>query len=68
MFEEAIKDEKWRIVMDEEIASIVKNDTLKLVPIPNRKKPISVKWIYKEKKNAKEKVERYKARLVEKRL
>jgi hypothetical protein len=26
--------------MDEEIASIVKNDTLKLVPIPNRKKPI----------------------------
>jgi hypothetical protein len=54
--------------MDEEIASIVKNDTLKLVPIPNRKKPISVKWIYKEKKNAKEKVERYKARLVEKRL
>jgi hypothetical protein len=42
--------------MDEEIASIVKNDTLKLVPIPNRKKPIGVKWIYKEKKNAKEKV------------
>jgi hypothetical protein len=66
VFEEAIKDEKWRIVMDEEIASIVKNDTLKLVPIPNRKKPIGVKWIYKEKKNAKEKVERYKARLVEK--
>jgi len=27
VFEEAIKDEKLRIVMDEEIASIMKNDT-----------------------------------------
>jgi len=53
MFEEAINDEKWRIVMDEKIASIKKNDTWKLVPRPNEKKPIGVKWIYKEKKNAK---------------
>ena len=52
--------------MDEEIASIKKNDIQKLVPRPNGKKPIGVKWIYKEKKNAKEEVERYKARLVEK--
>jgi hypothetical protein len=27
VFEEAIKDEKWRNVMDEEIVSIAKNDT-----------------------------------------
>jgi len=27
MFEEAINNERWRIVMDEEIASIEKNDT-----------------------------------------
>jgi hypothetical protein len=53
IFEEAINDEKWRIVMDEKIASIEKNDTWKLVPRPNEKKPIGVKWIYKEKKNAK---------------
>ena len=31
---------------------------------PNRKRSICVKWIYKEKKNTKEKVERYKAKLV----
>jgi DNA polymerase zeta len=37
-----------------------------LVSRPDKKKSIGVKWIYKEKKNAKEKVERYKARLVEK--
>ena len=39
--------------MDEEIASIEKNDTQKLVPRSSGKKLIGVKWIYKEKKNAK---------------
>jgi len=53
VFEEAIKDVKWRIAMDEEITSIEKNDTWRLVPRPNGKKKIGVKWIYKEKKNIK---------------
>jgi hypothetical protein len=47
VFKEAINDEKWRIVMDEEIASIEKNDTYKLIPRSKGKKPIGVKWIYK---------------------
>jgi hypothetical protein len=38
VFEEAIKDTKWRITMDEEIVLIEKNDTCKLVPRQNRKK------------------------------
>jgi hypothetical protein len=37
-----------------------------LILRPNGKKPIGVKWIYKENKNAKEKVERYNVRLVAK--
>jgi len=37
-----------------------------LVPRPNKKNPIGVKWINKEKKNAKGEVERYKTRLVAK--
>jgi hypothetical protein len=37
-----------------------------LVLRPNRKRLIGVKWIYKEKKNVKEEVERYKAKLVTK--
>jgi hypothetical protein len=36
-FEEAIKDEKWRITMDEEIASIKKNDVWKLNPGPRKR-------------------------------
>jgi hypothetical protein len=43
VFEEAINDAKWRIVMDEEIVSIKKNDTWRLVPKPNKKKPIGFK-------------------------
>jgi len=66
VFEEAINDAKWRIAMDGEIASIEKNDTWRLVLGPNKKKSIGVKWIYKEKNNAKGEVERYKARLVAK--
>jgi hypothetical protein len=50
--------------MDEEITSIEKNDTLKLVPRLSEKKPIPVKWIIKEKKNAKKKVERWISNLI----
>ena len=66
VFEEAINDEKWRIIMDEEIASIEKNNIWKLVSRPKGKKLIGVKLIYKEKKNVKREEERYKARLEEK--
>ena len=66
VFEEAINDEKWRIIMDEEIASIEKNNTWKLVPRTKEKKLIGVKLIYKEKKNVKREEERYKTRLEEK--
>uniref|UniRef100_A0A803PYJ1 Reverse transcriptase Ty1/copia-type domain-containing protein n=1 Tax=Cannabis sativa TaxID=3483 RepID=A0A803PYJ1_CANSA len=51
--------------MDEEINSITKkNDTWEPDTLPQGYKPIGVKWMYKEKKNAKGEVERYKARLV----
>jgi len=66
VFEEEINDEKWRIAIDEKIASIKKNNTWKLVPISKEKKLIGVKWIYKEKKNAKREKKRYKAGLEEK--
>jgi hypothetical protein len=50
--------------MNKKIASIEKNDTWKLVPKLKEKKPIDVKWIFKEKNNVKREVKRYKARLV----
>jgi len=39
--------------MDEEIYAIEKNDTWKLTNLPENKKAIGVKWLYKKKKNAK---------------
>jgi len=43
VFEKVINDEKWRIVMNKEIASIEKNNTFKLVLKLKGKKPIGVK-------------------------
>ena len=65
-FNEAITEEKWIEAMDEEIHAIEKNDTWKLTNLPENKKAIGVKWVYKTKKNAKGEVQRYKARLVAK--
>jgi hypothetical protein len=69
VFEEAVKDEKWRITMDKEIVSIEKNDTWKLI---SRKKKEEVNRcqvdLQKKKKKAKGEMKRYKERLVEKRL
>ena len=65
-FQEAVQNKKWRDAMDEEIKAITKNDTWELVSLPKRHKAIGVKWVYKAKKNAMGKIERYKARLVAK--
>ncbi|GKV01270.1 hypothetical protein SLEP1_g13835 [Rubroshorea leprosula] len=65
-FEEAVVDKKWKHAMDEEIKAIQKNGTWELVTLPEGQKAIGVKWVYKVKKNAQGKVEKYKARLVAK--
>ena len=52
--------------MDEEIKSIKKNETWELAILPKNYNAIGVKWVYKIKKNASGKVEKYKACLVAK--
>jgi hypothetical protein len=63
-FEEAVKEDVWAQAMDEEIRCIERNQTWKLVDVPDDKDVISVKWIYKTKQDAEGKVQKYKARLV----
>jgi Reverse transcriptase (RNA-dependent DNA polymerase) len=65
-FEVAIKYDKWRAAVDDEIRIIEKNDTWELTSLPRGHKAISVKWVYKKKINPQGKVEKYKARLVAK--
>jgi hypothetical protein len=63
-FDEAAKEDVWIKAMDEEIDSIERNNTWDLVDLPEGKKSIGVKWVYKTKLNAYSEVEKYKARVV----
>jgi hypothetical protein len=52
--------------MDEEMAALYANKTWELVPLPEGKKAIGCKWVYKVKHNSDGSINRYKARLVAK--
>ena len=65
-FEDALKSEKWRQAIDLEVEAINRNDTWKLMLLPEGGKKVGVKWIYKTKFNENGEVDKYKARLVAK--
>jgi hypothetical protein len=50
-FEEVVKDDVWEQAVDEEINCTKNNQTWKSIDVPEDKDVISVKWIYKTKKN-----------------
>ena len=63
-YSKASQEEAWRKAMEEEIASINKNDTWMLVKAPKSCKPIGLKCVYKLKKNPIGEIVKHKARLV----
>lgn len=65
-FEEACEEKDWKNGMHEEMTTIEKNKTWKLIDLPKEKEAIGVKWVYRVKCNADRKVQKYKARLVAK--
>ncbi|XP_053166755.1 uncharacterized protein LOC128351321 isoform X1 [Hemicordylus capensis] len=58
--------EKWRKAATEEIDSLHKNETWRLVELPAGRKTVGCKWVFKVKQDAEGDVQRYKARLVAK--
>ena len=66
-YEEAVESpesEKWKTAMKNECDSLMKNDTWKLVKLPENRDTIGCKWIFKIKRNADGSIDRSKARLV----
>ncbi|CAI7742953.1 unnamed protein product [Closterium sp. NIES-54] len=58
--------EEWKKAMESELKSIEENDTWELVELPEGRKAITSKWLFKIKSDADGKIERYKSRLVAK--
>lgn len=64
VFAKASQHDGWLQAMNDEIHSIEKNDTRELTSLPEGKKSIGVKWVFKTKYKPSGEVERLKARLV----
>ncbi|CAI7761499.1 unnamed protein product [Closterium sp. NIES-53] len=58
--------EEWKKAMESELKSIDENGTWELVELPEGRKAITSKWLFKIKSDADGKIERYKSRLVAK--
>ena len=64
LVKEAVSSEEcklWKKAMIEEMEALDKNEAWDLVELPDVRKPIGSKWVYKKKLNAAGKIEKYKA-------
>ncbi|GJR00472.1 zinc finger, CCHC-type containing protein [Tanacetum coccineum] len=67
IFDEAIKSEDvafWKETINDEMDSVMGNNTWVLVDLPPGCKPLSCKWIFKRKLKVNGTIEKFKARLV----
>ena len=54
----------WKQAMDDEMASLLKNQTWELKPLPKGQPVVSCRWVFKSKLQPDGTIERHKARLV----
>lgn len=66
LVEDAMQDNMWISAMEEEMMAIDKNKTWKLTQLPDGKKAIGLKWIFKSKFNPDGSLLKKKARIVAK--
>jgi hypothetical protein len=63
-FAEAEQDMAWQAAMQEEINSVKRNQTWELADLPQGHRAITLKWVYKLKRNEAREIVKHKARLV----
>ena len=63
-YEESSQKKEWVEAMMEEYQSMMKNDVWNIVPKPENKSMVFLKWIYKIKHAANGSTEKYKARFM----
>jgi len=64
--EAALSDHAWRKAMEEEVGSIVDNQTWELTSLPAGHRAIGLKWVFKVKRDPAGNILKHKARLVAK--
>ncbi|KAJ0838020.1 putative RNA-directed DNA polymerase [Helianthus annuus] len=65
-YEEAVGDPRWVEAMNKEMDALFRNNTWILTDLPQGRKAIGCKWVYRVKYKSNGEVERFKARLVAK--
>ena len=63
-YSKAMKHKGWRDVMQQEIAALENNNTWVVQSLPNDKKTLGCKWVYKIKYNSDGTIKRLKTHLV----
>lgn len=63
-YREALESDEWRAAMQDELESHRRNHTWELVPLPEGKKLVGSKWVFKLKRNEEGKIVKHKARVV----
>jgi hypothetical protein len=63
-FAKAEQDAAWQAAMQEEIDSVKRNQTWELADLPQGHRAITLKWVYKLKRNEAGEIVKHKARLV----
>ena len=63
---DVLQQEQWKAAMIDEFVALMRNKIWSLVSLPNGRKTIGCKWVFKVKENSNGTINKYKVRLVAK--